>query len=147
MSERISSFNELHVYQLAFELQQEIKAWKGFPPRRTLFTDGPNSASFSLDRRKCSGSLVKRRYVAHLISKLTDADGEQAETQHWLDTAVACHYLSSQHQKVTAEEMLPDWENAGHMMSAREKLHRKTSGRSEMEKLAPSALSARPLVI
>jgi four helix bundle protein len=37
----------------------------------------------------------KRRYVAHFASKLTDSDGEQAETQHWVATALACGYISS----------------------------------------------------
>lgn len=32
----------------------------------------------------------KRRYVAHFVSKLSDSDAEQAETQHWLDTALEC---------------------------------------------------------
>ena len=36
---------------------------------------------------------VKRRYEAHFVSKLTDADGEQYETQHWIETAVECGYL------------------------------------------------------
>jgi four helix bundle protein len=30
------------------------------------------------------------------VSKLSDSDGEQAETQHWLDTALACEYISSE---------------------------------------------------
>jgi hypothetical protein len=30
---------------------------------------------------------VKRR-LKHFISKLTDADAEQMETQHWLETAL-----------------------------------------------------------
>ena len=42
----------------------------------------------------------KRRYVAHFVSKLTDVDGEQAETQHWLDTAAACDYISEREQEV-----------------------------------------------
>lgn len=33
-------------------------------------------------------------YEKHFISKLTDADGEQQETQHWLETAVNCHHLT-----------------------------------------------------
>ena len=37
---------------------------------------------------------AKRRYPAHFLSKLTDADGELQETFHWLDTAEACDYLS-----------------------------------------------------
>ena len=35
----------------------------------------------------------KRRYSAHFVSKLSDADGEQAETQHWLDTSLGCEYI------------------------------------------------------
>ena len=30
---------------------------------------------------------AKRRYEAHFVSKLTDADGENAETETWLDFA------------------------------------------------------------
>jgi predicted nucleic acid-binding protein len=35
----------------------------------------------------------KRRYEAHFVSKLSDSDAEQAETQHWLDTALDCKYI------------------------------------------------------
>jgi four helix bundle protein len=37
---------------------------------------------------------AKRRYPAHFVSKLTDADGELQETMHWLGRAAACGYLS-----------------------------------------------------
>jgi four helix bundle protein len=36
---------------------------------------------------------AKRRYPAHFLSKLTDADGELQETLHWIDSAVACCYV------------------------------------------------------
>ena len=36
----------------------------------------------------------KRRYEKHFISKLTDADAEQLETQHWLIIAQDCKYLT-----------------------------------------------------
>ena len=36
---------------------------------------------------------AKRRYEVHFISKLTDADGEQLETQHWLETGLDCDYI------------------------------------------------------
>jgi four helix bundle protein len=39
-------------------------------------------------------SWAKRRYPAHFVSKLTDADGELQETMHWLGRATACGYLS-----------------------------------------------------
>jgi four helix bundle protein len=35
----------------------------------------------------------KRRYPAHFVNKLSDSDAEQAETQHWLDTALNCKYI------------------------------------------------------
>jgi four helix bundle protein len=38
----------------------------------------------------------KRRYEAHFISKLTDADGENAETKTWLDFAKDCEYLKQE---------------------------------------------------
>ena len=48
----------------------------------------------------------KRRYEAHFVSKLTDADAEQAETQHWLDTALACGYLTlKEHEKLLSKCM------------------------------------------
>jgi four helix bundle protein len=38
---------------------------------------------------------AKRRYEAHFISKLTDCDGENAETDTSLDFALACGYITS----------------------------------------------------
>jgi four helix bundle protein len=49
-------------------------------------------------------SWHKRRYPAPFLSKLTDADAEQAETQHWLDTASACRYLTTPHLKAMPEK-------------------------------------------
>jgi four helix bundle protein len=37
---------------------------------------------------------AKRRYKRHFISKLTDADGEQLESRHWIDTANVCGYVA-----------------------------------------------------
>ena len=36
----------------------------------------------------------KRRYEAHFISKLSDAESEAAETQVWIEFAVKCGCLS-----------------------------------------------------
>lgn len=38
----------------------------------------------------------KRRYEKHFISKLTDADAENSETQVWLDFAKECDYISEE---------------------------------------------------
>jgi four helix bundle protein len=47
---------------------------------------------------------AKRRYEAHFISKLTDCDGENSETDTWLDFALDCGYVGpSDHQCLTRE--------------------------------------------
>ncbi len=91
------SFRDLLVYQKARELQQEIFLVSKEFPKEEKF-------SLSDQIRRCSRSIGaniaeawgKRRYEAHFLSKLTDADGEHNETQHWIETAVECGYLDRQ---------------------------------------------------
>ena len=47
---------------------------------------------------------AKRRYEAHFVSKLTDADGENGETETWLDFAFDCGYLSKHDHEVFIEK-------------------------------------------
>ena len=42
---------------------------------------------------------AKRRYEKHFISKLTDAEAEIFETQHWLELALECNFINSQQLK------------------------------------------------
>ena len=42
---------------------------------------------------------AKRRYPSHFISKLSDSDGEQNETRHWLKSAMQCKYITSDSYK------------------------------------------------
>ena len=53
--------------------------------------------------RSVSGNLAevfrKRRYPKHFISKLSDCEGEGAETQVWLQYAFACGYIDKQTYK------------------------------------------------
>ena len=105
MSEKISSFRDLKVYRAAFELQQEIfEITKTFPREEQYsLTDQIRRASRSVGAN-LSEAWQKRRYVAHFTSKLTDSDGEQAETQHWLDTSFACEYISREnHEKLRSK--------------------------------------------
>ncbi|MEI6153511.1 MAG: four helix bundle protein, partial [Deltaproteobacteria bacterium] len=45
-----------------------------------------------------------RCYAAHFISKLTDCDGENSETDTWLDFACTCGYLSAEdHERLTQD--------------------------------------------
>jgi len=97
MTERIESFRELRVYQAAFELQQEIfKVSKGFPKEEMFsLTDQIRRSSRGIGANLAE-AWQKRRYESHFVSKLSDSDAEQAETQHWLDTALNCKYIGSE---------------------------------------------------
>ena len=122
MSEQILSFRDLRVYKLGFELQQAIfQISKTFPAEeRYALTDQVRRASRSIGANLAE-AWQKRRYVAHFISKLTDADGEQAETQHWLSTAVACSYIPEKAHRVLLEKCLRIGQMLGTMMAKPEK--------------------------
>ena len=99
MSMKIESFRDLIVYQKAFDLQQQIfLITKNFPKEEMYsLTDQVRRSSRSIGANICE-AWQKRRYAAHFVSKLTDSDAEQAETQHWIDTALACEYISPEIQ-------------------------------------------------
>ena len=148
MSERISSFKDLRVYQLAFALQQEVfEASKRFPAgERFALTDQIRRASRSIGAN-IAEAWQKRRYVAHFISKLTDADGERAETHHWLNTALACKYLSSENHQLALEKCTRIGQMLGTMMLDPEKWCAKANPHLQVKESKPSAISPRPSVI
>jgi four helix bundle protein len=110
VSEQILSFRDLHVYQAAFELQQRIfRATKRFPKEETYsLTDQFRRASRSVGAN-IAEAWAKRIYRAHFVSKLSDADAEQTETQHWIATAFACGYIPETEQ----DSMLAQCEDIG----------------------------------
>jgi four helix bundle protein len=95
MVKRIESFRDLEVYKKAFALQQDIfELTKSFPKEELYsLTDQIRRSSRSVGSN-IAEAWQKRRYIQHFVSKLSDSDGEQAETQHWLDTALACGYIT-----------------------------------------------------
>jgi four helix bundle protein len=80
----VKSFRDLEVYKLAREVSKEIYLLsKAFPSEeRYSLTDQIRRSSRSVGAQ-IAESWGKRRYENHFISKLTDADSEQLETQHW----------------------------------------------------------------
>ena len=75
---RIQSAKDLTVYKLAFKLAMDIfEATKRFPPEEKF---------------------------AHFLSKLSDCDGENSETDSWVDFARDCGYISGeQHEQLAAQ--------------------------------------------
>jgi four helix bundle protein len=118
MAERIENFRELNVYQAAFELQQEIfEVTKEFP-REELYSliDQIRRSSRSIGGN-IAEAWQKRRYEAHFVSKLTDSDAEQSETQHWLDTAMACGYMSHETHRTLLEKSMKIGRMLGSMIN------------------------------
>ena len=97
MADRILTYRDLKVYRAAFELQQRIfELTKTFPKHEAYsLTSQVRDASRSVGAN-IAEAWQKRRYPAHFVSKLTDADAELAETHHWLLTAYKCDYAEAQ---------------------------------------------------
>jgi len=92
---RVQSYRELEIYRVAFELSMRIfAASKTWPAEeRYALTDQVRRASRSVGANLAE-AWSKRRYEAHFVSKLSDADAENNETEHWLHTASTCGYIT-----------------------------------------------------
>jgi len=91
---RARCFRDLVVYQKAREVSWLIfEATRSFPKEETYsLVDQIRRSSRSIGAQ-IAEAWGKRRYEKHFISKLSDADAEQLETQHWLETAADIGYL------------------------------------------------------
>jgi four helix bundle protein len=101
---RIFSAKDLAVYQKAFANSMTIfEESKTFPVEERYALTSQirrSSRSVCLNLRE---AWAKRRYELHFISKLTDCDGENGETDSSLDFALACGFISNQvHQELSA---------------------------------------------
>ncbi len=95
--DKIRTHKELKVYQHSFTAGMMV-----FDITKTF----PNEEKYSLtdqirrSSRSVSGNLAeafrKRRYPKAFVAKLSDSEGEAAETQVWLDYALACKYIDLQ---------------------------------------------------
>jgi four helix bundle protein len=110
---RIESAKDLNVYKRAYKLAMEIfDLTKAFPDEEKYALTSQirrSSRSVCLNLRE---AWAKRRYEAHFLSKLSDCDGENSETDSSLDFARDCGYVSSeQHRKLSV-----DCEEIGRML-------------------------------
>ncbi len=92
--EKIKTHKDLKVFALSFEAGMEVFEISKLFPKEEMYslTDQIRRSS-----RSVSGNIAeafrKRRYSKSFIAKLSDSEGEAAETQVWLDYALACNYL------------------------------------------------------
>src|SRR5437764_6124022 len=100
---QIESAKDLDVYKLAHEFAMEIfEITKRFPAEEKYALTSQirrSSRSVCLNLRE---AWAKRRYAAHFVSKLTDCDGENGETDSCLDFALSCGYIAeTEHSDLT----------------------------------------------
>lgn len=108
------SFKDLIVYKKAFDLAMKIfDCSKSFPKEETYsLTDQIRRSSRSVCA-SIAEAYRKRRYEAHFISKTSDADMENSETQVWLQFALECNYLS----RIIFDELMNLSEEIGKLLN------------------------------
>jgi len=123
----LNGHRDLKAYQLAYKLAVDIFVRsKSFPPdERYSLTSQIRRSSRSVAANIAEG-FRKRQYPNMYVSKLSDSDGEAAETQVWLDFSRDCGYLPAEEHKrliegyeeigrmlngmvASAEKFVPDW--------------------------------------
>jgi len=100
----LKSAKDLQVYKEAYSLAMQVfRFTKNLPAEEKYGLTSQirrSSRSVCLNLRE---AWAKRRYEAHFISKLTDCDGENSETDSSLDFARDCGYITTeQHAELTA---------------------------------------------
>ena len=115
LMEYVKSFRELEVYRVSRQLSKDIfEVSKGFP-REEMFslTDQVRRSSRSVGAQ-IAEAWGKRKYKKHFTSKLFHADGELLETQHWIETALDCSYISNE----VANNLLQQCISTGRMLNS-----------------------------
>jgi four helix bundle protein len=129
----VCSFRELIAYQKARSLAAAVFAATKAFPREEMYslTDQVRRSSRSIGAN-IAEAWAKRAYEKHFVSKLTDADGEQLETQHWLEVARDCNYLSIQQTAELMNQCQEVGRLLGKMISQADSFCRPTSLREPM---------------
>jgi four helix bundle protein len=101
---QLNSAKDLDVYKKGYQLAMAIfLVSKRFPDEERFALTSQirrSSRSVCLNLRE---AWSKRRYEAHFVSKLTDCDGENSETDSSLDFAKDCQYITVEcHTELTA---------------------------------------------
>ena len=111
----VKHFKDLEVYKRQRELSGDVfRLSKRFPTEEKFsLTDQLRRASRSIGAQ-IAEAWTKRLYPKHFVSKLSDADGEQVETQHWLIEAGDCGYLD----EADSKRLLALCEEIGRMLGS-----------------------------
>ena len=91
----MGSYKDLEAFKKAYSLAMEIfEISKSFPSdEKYSLTDQVRRSSRSV----CANfgeAYRRRKYPAHFVSKLTDADAENTETEIWIKFSFDCKYIN-----------------------------------------------------
>lgn len=111
-------FQDLLAYKKSFELAMDIYSIsKSFPSEEKYsLTDQIRRSSRSVSANIAEATR-KRRYEKHFVSKLTDSDAENAETQVWLEYAKACNYINENDLETLTSKSLEVGKLLNYMMN------------------------------
>ena len=114
----VKNFRELVVYQKSRELSREIFTVSKAFPREEVYslTDQIRRSSRSIGAQ-IAEAWGKRSYEKHFLSKLTDAEAEQQETQHWIEIANDCNYVTPEQMNRLIHKSMEIGRLLGGMMS------------------------------
>src|SRR6187455_1748626 len=111
----VKSFRSLEVHKLSRNLSKQIfEVSKNFPREEMYSLTDQVRRSSRFIGAQIAEAWARRKYEKHFVSKLTDADGEQLETQHWIEVASDCSYLS----KEAAGDVLQQYASIGRMLNS-----------------------------
>jgi four helix bundle protein len=98
--ENIRGFRDLKVWQKAMDAAMRVFDVSEQFPKREVYslTDQIRRSSRSVPSN-IAEAWRKRRYPAAFVSKLSDAEGEAAETQTHIEMALRCGYLTTDQAK------------------------------------------------
>ncbi|MCK4489630.1 MAG: four helix bundle protein [Anaerolineales bacterium] len=91
----VKEYRDLLVYKKSLELAEMVfQETKSFPKEEIFSLTNQLRRSSRSIGAQIAEAWGKRLYVKHFISKLTDAIAELNETEHWLDIALNCEYIT-----------------------------------------------------
>jgi four helix bundle protein len=101
----MSNYKDLLAFRKAFALAMKIfEISRRFPKDETYsLTDQIRRSSRSVCVNFAE-AFRKRKYPAYFLSKLSDSDAENSETDVWLDFAFSCKYINGLEYKELTDD-------------------------------------------
>jgi len=120
-------FKNLLAFKKGFQLAMKIyEASKSFPTEEKYSLIDQIRRSSRSTCANIGEGYRKRKYPAHFISKLSDADMENTETQVWIEFSFSCGYISESTKTEWDRDSIEIGKLIGYMMANPEKFGSKS---------------------